>query len=131
MKTVMAEKWQRVDVGHLIPAGQPYLYEFVEDSPGRHGVQRAEYVSDSPVVARPGYPVYVDSTWRPPVDLPIEPTWGFGIWRGGATTWIARWEHRGHRLVEANGHTPAGSLVDFIPLTPEQIDRIEAKEATA
>lgn len=109
-------KWTPVKPGTVIPAGQPYRKCY-------------EGIANSALAAGRG--VEVDSSWKPPFVLPTERTWGitfhakfppeFGQWHlDGDEFW------NGDRS-DRNAHTwRAHSILDFIPLTDEQVARIEA-----
>jgi hypothetical protein len=69
-----APKWQRVEPGTVIPAGQPYRVEYKE--PTLIQPLAIEYVGQAaswPVeleVNTGECAVFVDSSWRPPLELP-------------------------------------------------------------
>jgi hypothetical protein len=118
-------KWQRVEPGTVIPAGQPYRVEQVTcnyEFPGKR--------SDMTVPFYRGSTYFVDSSWKPPLELPTEPTWGIAlvIRPGGPPEWLVdewRWAHGLFRAGDYIGLL--GSEVRlFIPFTDEQVARIEA-----
>lgn len=116
------EKWTRVEPGTVIPAGQPYRRE--------DGDEAAEGV----VKGLPhGFPVpryndwFVDSSWKPPLDLPTTPTWGIAVhntFDPGVGEWRIDgeefWDHEFSKSYKTK------NVIDFIPLTDEQVARIEA-----
>jgi hypothetical protein len=121
-------KWVRVEPGTVIPAGQPYRAEWTEP----HGASANERTSSFQQTAPPSPEWFVDSSWRPPLELPTEPTWGIAV-----TKWAtfssghaafadlfsgAYPDHLGGRDVSI----PKENVTDFIPLTDEQVARIEA-----
>lgn len=69
------EKWTPVEPGHVIPAGQPYRVEWLED-----GIPVAQERSGSADIRADGVDDFarwfIDSLWTPPLELPTEPTWG-------------------------------------------------------
>lgn len=114
-----AAKWVRVEPGTVIPAGQPYrlttTQEFDLLVTGEAHKASKEWE--------------IDSSWKPPLDLPTEPTWGMVVWRdnGVITARGDRWRSFGGQLVRDHLHSVAvNSILDFIPLTDEQVERIEA-----
>lgn len=115
------EKWTRVEPGHVIPAGQPYRWENVNEA------VEGSYAQATYTVPR--YHVwFVDSTWRPPLELPTEPTWGIAV-KDDGSQWLSMWRQRGDALVTTKGPSftwGAGRVLDFIPLTEDQVARIEA-----
>lgn len=119
-------KWKRVEPGYVIPAGQPYRVERWDTT---FGPRASEYVDDKPHEVRPrDYPVFIDSSWKPPLVLPTEPTWGFAVRAG--TYEFMRWWRKGKKLCGTRGvviaEYPAEDVLDFIPLTDAQVERIEA-----
>jgi hypothetical protein len=77
--------------------------------------------------------VFVDSSWRPPLELPTEPTWGVVIF-GRDDTYLSlprRFAVRGDHLygVGFNGGTQnlkIETVRAFFALTDEQVTQIEA-----
>lgn len=120
-------KWQRVERGTVIPAGQPYRLEWNHGV--RAGCRATELVTttDYPVGGEAGS-VFVDSSWRPPLELPTEPTWGIAVHSDGRGIWLDKWESSADRIrgTSRNGDLLIEILNDFIPLTDEQVARIEA-----
>lgn len=125
-----AAKWQRVEPGTVILAGQPYRDEsrspYFEYPDG--AAHRFVAADDT----------FVDSSWRPPLELPTEPTWGIAVTPAdtndadGPTADVGRWQQTGgiltrtHRDMTTRYDTiTVAGLADFIPLTPEQVARIE------
>lgn len=118
------EKWKRVSPGHTIPARQPVRYEYDEAY-----TLAQEFSYSQPTEVVDGDTAFIDATWRPPLDLPTEPTWGIAIHKEWGPR-VKRWVSTGQLLDDADrsgtttmGH---GNIVAFIPLTDEQIARIEA-----
>jgi hypothetical protein len=126
-------KWQRVEPGTVIPAGQPYRIEFANDSP----CTSTEWIQVGFAREAEGDDVeawFVDSSWRPPLELPTEPTWGIAVRRderpdkgAGDVLGIGhRWWVDGEVLQGDLCCWGLGEILDFIPLTDEQVQRIEA-----
>jgi hypothetical protein len=130
------EKWVRVGPGHVIPAGQSFRKEADEE----HLLTAVEGRNSQGITVPKGsvWSYFMDSSWRPPLNLPTEPTWGIAVERAGAASAVAR---VGHWNVESahDGEprfrdsqplqgrlTFADRILDFIPLTDEQVARIEA-----
>jgi hypothetical protein len=68
--TARHPKWQRVEPGHVIPAGHPYRVEF--DGPGivaHECIARSEWTVGNYEISD----VFVDSSWRQPLELPTTP----------------------------------------------------------
>lgn len=138
------EKWVRVEPGHVIPAGQPYRMEFAEDGFQKVTATATEYVATEDRGIGNGAAMwFVDSSWRPPLDLPTEPTWGIAVVREtdhlcntSYEDWILDlWSVKSHQFRSepsligkhtSNGYALDGTVLDFVPLTPEQVARIEA-----
>lgn len=115
------KNWQPVEPGHVIPAGQPYMFEVEDQTTGDY------------TVPDDGRQWFVDSSWRPPLELPTEPTWGIayipnsqhgeivGLWQ--------RWREDGQEfLTEMEcgwDRWPIEQVTKFIRLTPDQVERIE------
>lgn len=123
-------KWVRVEPGTVIPAGQPYRIEFPDSFIGRFGHISdtcRESVSDKPCeIHNPENTYFIDSSWRPPLELPTEPTWGIAVLRGKHPFRVSRWSLRNGWFFKLNGAAVCASAVsDFIPLTDEQVARIE------
>lgn len=126
-------KWQRVEPGHVIPAGQPMRYEY----PGSD-IDAWEQTSVGRVEVTSHGAWFVDSSWRPPLNLPETPTWGIVVYprNGGAqhSADIGCWQaddpdglFRTNRILDGRFDTFSSDFVlDFIPLTAEQVARIEA-----
>jgi hypothetical protein len=133
------EKWVPVSPGTVIPAGQPYRIEFA-NVPGTAAHERTHH---SEVAVWDSHEWFVDSTWKPPLDLPTEPTWGivlnkrpdrkdghaldFGRWAVYGDDEFAPLErtHRSEFDTRCDVLSRDG-IADFIPLTDEQVARIEA-----
>jgi hypothetical protein len=124
-------KWQRVEPGTVIPAGQPYRVEYPQD-----GHLAGEYVSSADRVAEgsesifhtEGHEWFVDSSWRPPLELPTTPTWGMVITDGFPAPDVALFkvDDEGRLWDFTDGGYISRAIRDFIPLTAEQVARIEA-----
>jgi len=115
------EKWTPVEPGHVIPAGQPCRDE--------HFNPIREWNTGYPTDHKAEADWFVDSSWRPPLDLPSEPTWGIVHLSGD--TFGDEW-HFGllepafaHQWLLDGKTVNRESVLDFIPLTPEQVARIE------
>jgi hypothetical protein len=125
-------KWRRVEPGTVIPAGQPYRVEWT--SVYAHTMPDAILAServcndhDMPVIG--GEDWFVDSSWKPPLVLPTEPTWGIVAYASvsAGQLWISKFHRDGNLLRgRSGGYTPIDQVADFIPLTDEQVARIEA-----
>jgi hypothetical protein len=125
-------KWQRVEPGTVIPAGQPYRVEnedgYHNEYPGRPFAD-VYYDRDELMTG-----LFVDSSWTPPLDLPTEPTWGIAVHVDAAgevnsTHNTAKWwlSDAGQVLRrDTRIGVSVDRVLDFIPLTPEQVARIEA-----
>ena len=132
------KKWVAVEPGHIIPAGQPYMIEFKLGMGWSVGLRRSEYVLDKDKVVIEYNSVsgwFVDSSWRPPLELPTEPTWGIVVYDYQAFTapYFGKWERndRKNTLVnvrsEESYFLPISGSLDFIKCTPEQVARLEGK----
>lgn len=110
------ERWTPVEPGTVIPAGQPYRVVFEDQS-------AIDFkVTDG------GGDVFVDSSWKPPLVLPTEPTWGIALSSNG-NIGLAKWAlARDGKLIDSHqwGGWSVSMVTDFIPLTDEQVARIEA-----
>lgn len=121
------EKWVRVEPGHVIPAGQPMRWEYENGS----AYECAETYCDRRITADMATH-FVDSSWRPPLNLPTEPTWGIAVYTnkrdgGYRAYWAQKLHVEGAQLHGENGSNwSVDSVLDFIPLTDEQVARIEA-----
>jgi hypothetical protein len=60
-----APKWQRVEPGTVIPAGQPYRVEHHMGSPV---AQEFIWIKSETTLDLPDRDYFVDSSWRPPLD---------------------------------------------------------------
>lgn len=134
-------KWVRVEPGTVIPAGQPYRVEYakpLEDHPAQErerlvACEAREFLNGS-AVARPlrddlcvTTDWFVDSSWKPPLDLPTEPTWGIVVHKDYGNYMTGRWERRESFLVVPRyWSVPIDNVGDFIRFTDEQVARIEA-----
>lgn len=122
-------KWVRVEPGTVIPAGQPYRVEYV-DSAQAHEYPGHRNPKVANETAGPFEAWFVDSSWKPPLDLPTEPTWGIAVHQDCGNC-VGRWRlsERGNYLRKPTGQTSeilVSGVLDFIPLTDEQVQRIEA-----
>jgi hypothetical protein len=127
------EKWVRVGPGHTVPAGQPYRIEYEDGSASEH-----PNVGGVLVRRATDFDLFVDSSWRPPLNQPTEPTWGIVVYprNGGAqhSADIGCWRaddpdglFRTNRILDGRFDTFSSDFIfDFIPLTDEQVARIEA-----
>jgi hypothetical protein len=118
-------KWQRVEPGTVIPAGQPYRIEWDATT----GETATEYASEFEQAVNPSRHEtrwLVDSSWRPPLELPTEPTWGIVV-RASDGHLASQWVHKADEVWDEvhGGFVYASSIRDFIPLTDEQAARIE------
>jgi hypothetical protein len=126
------EKWQPVEPGHVIPTGQPTMIEWDQVlHRERYGtnILRSEYLGAKDHFTVPNDPSkhwFVDSSWRPPLELPTEATWGIVRYEGSVGLWASRF-FADERLLETTwgGCIGVDRVLDFIPLTPEQVARIE------
>jgi hypothetical protein len=64
-------KWQRVEPGHVIPAGQPYRIEWSDATADK--LLASERLTDHNILALQMGSWFVDSSWRPPLVLPTTP----------------------------------------------------------
>lgn len=123
------EKWVRVEPGHVIPPGQPHAIKV--DSPTGYGLMWGEYTLREKVPVPTNDQWFVDSSWRPPLDLPIVPTWGIVTWSDSEMLHkLGKWRlvHGGQRLEpegEPSSWLGVSVITDFIRLTYEQVARIE------
>jgi hypothetical protein len=128
------KRWVPVEPGTVIPAGQPYRRELH----GARYINAMENTSGDRAVPVGGNAEwFVDSTWRPPLVLPTEPTWGIVVYprkSESRSADIGCWQldaagqlMRTNRVLDGRFDTIKRDFVaDFIPLTPEQTARIEA-----
>lgn len=126
-------KWREVEPGYVIPAGQPYRIEW----PRRGGVHPDELLASERVcdhhtmTAFQGYGWFVDSSWDP-LDLPTKPTWGIAVWEARLrqprrVAVLGKWRKTSGGQFGCGSHTaPLTGVLDFIPLTDEQVQRIES-----
>lgn len=120
------EKWVPVELGTVIPAGQPYRWEW----PSNGGTAAEERVADyrTKTVPHLGTQWFIDSSWKAPLELSTEPTWGIVVARGLT---LAEWHLDGDTFVgNANGMNYGTNRADvraFVRLSPEQVAHIEAK----
>lgn len=145
------EKWVAVEPGTVIPAGQPHRVEFSEPVAD---FSLARTMTAKELIRTKGFTVpspldsverewFVDSSWKPPLVLPTEPTWGIVLLRGPDRAGdehrldFGRWQAdlTGRGTLERTHRSPFDtrcdviareSVLDFIPLSPEQVKRIEA-----
>lgn len=106
--------WQPVEPGQVIPAGQPYRVVYA------NGIDYAQDAGGS----TDGTYVEVDSSWRPPLELPTEPTWGWCVFT--AVVGHNSGQRRvvgGHWFIQ--GHIPKGHY----DATMEVLKDAEAKLA--
>lgn len=136
------EKWVAVEPGTVIPAGQPYRIEWAEIQRMLDdqvlASERVCHDHDMRALALRDYDYYVDSSWRPPLDLPTEPTWGIVVSdtrldERKPLVFLAEWflSRTGSPLLTNHsrvGNVPTSRVLDFIPLTPDQVARIEAAQ---
>ena len=122
-------KWQRVEPGTVIPAGQPYRVEHHHGSPY---AQEFIWPMSEQRLDLPERDYFIDSSWKPPLVLPTEPTWGIVVICDGPT-WrerLGQWAlvGNGKRLREQRYFNEWRTewVKAFIPLTDEQVARIEA-----
>lgn len=121
-------KWTPVEPGTVIPAGQPYRVEYNDHWPNKaqEFIRRDDFKAESAFSNRAKF--FVDSSWKPPLDLPTEPTWGIAVRDRGKV--LAEWHKTGNNFVgNVNGMnygSHVADVLDFIPLTAEQVARIEA-----
>lgn len=133
-------KWVRVEPGTVIPAGQPYRIEYNDESAWK----ASEFVPKEPITV-PARPTqvdwFIDSTYSAPLKLPTKPTWGIALTpkpRGMNLPYdepiadVGRYAlHEPDILMRTNRDyqchfdtIEVNFLLDFIPLTPEQVARI-------
>lgn len=126
------DKWVKVEPGTVIPAGQPYAVIPGASSPARFTWM--EYGEGQPYEhkAQGNYEFFVDSSWCPPLELPTEPTWGIAVTtdqrsdKSGVLGVGHRWWLDGDKLQGDLCCWAVAQVLDFIPLTDEQVARIEA-----
>lgn len=109
-------KWTPVEPGTVIPAGQPYA-----------NVKRQGHPRDWTVEVDGA--VLVDSSWKPPLVLPTEPTWGIAVTSSGyvgAADWYLHETEAQLRSGDNCTRLLQTDVLDFIALTDEQIAQIEA-----
>lgn len=123
-------KWQRVEPGYVIPAGQPYRVERWDTT---FGPRASEYVDDKPHEVRPrDYPVFIDSSWKPPLVLPTEPTWALVVKPSGYVDTLEVWRDERqeggicYRNAGLKGWMKLSEADAVIPLTDEHVARIGA-----
>lgn len=126
------EKWTPVEAGYVVPKGQMYRMEV----PATSAYRAAEYVSIGFTVPQSGDEWFIDSSWRPPLVLPTEPTWGIAVCDARLDdrkplAMLADWfmSPVGSPLLTNHsnvGNVPTSRVLDFIPLTDEQVLRIES-----
>lgn len=120
-------KWVRVEPGTLIAKGQPYRSEY---SGGY--AEEDHFRSDRTIPLDTSGEYFIDSTWSPPLELPTEPTWGIVVDPDGHLYGPYRWrfnaiKNRFYSLpISPQYGLGLDRVADFIPLTPEQVARIEA-----
>jgi hypothetical protein len=122
------DDWKRVEPGTPIPAGQPYRLEYTDDSASDHP-HHPDLVAGDPLYGEPDADWFVDSSWRPPLELPTEPTWGIPIQRFATGATMVHKQARWYLDPDDQtmlGQLPVADLLDFIPLTDDQVARIEA-----
>lgn len=119
------EKWQKVEAGTVIPAGQPYRIEPRDPEMDIRERRTGNSIQWTFQPANDNYEYFFDSLWRPPLELPTEPTWGIVVRRN---------KHGAIRVQWADGRLSGpyfagfkvNQILDFIEPTPEQVARIEA-----
>lgn len=123
-------KWVRVEPGTHIEAGTPWRVEYAHAefrADGQDAVEHSGVGSDW-VVPETDDVILVDSSWKPPLDLPTEPTWGLLLTKGSWYPQCGQW--RRHGIYVGRNDESLGwehdAILDFIPLTDEQVARIEA-----
>ena len=141
------KKWEPVGVGFVIQTGQPYAIEHPSTTAG---TTWSEHVWNGPIELsdhdggssgickriKSGQNWYVDSTWKPPIDLPVEPTWGIVVEASehGDGSWLVdRWCLYKPKYVdtyELGGEFVGMSysregIAAFIPLTKKQIKKMK------
>lgn len=118
-------KWRRVEPGTVIPAGQPYRAEHQSVA---HRAEEGVHPANHEVYSGSAYDWFVDSSWRPPLELPTEPTWGIAL-HTKYQPLVRRFHLEGDEfLTHLGGSYRAHNVTDFIPLTDEQVERIEAAQ---
>lgn len=130
--TERGDHWKQVYSGHVIPAGQPYALRDAPDSRLRVYRPWVEYINtqDRQVPYEPNSQWFVDTRWKPPVDLPTKPTRGILLW-GDGNQWFETWwvDAQNPNLMVCSRRTyeiDVKNVVDFVPLTPEQDKRVGA-----
>ena len=127
------ERWHLAEPGTVVEAGQPFRLE--PDDPGKPIKEYRQGLSMQWTVWMEDVPTYVDSSWRPPLELPTAPTWGIALVKPYRDSHKTRWETgrcvddgRYFRISGAAYSRDPEALLDFIPLTDEQVARIEAAQ---
>lgn len=125
------EKWVPVEPGTVIPAGQPYRLEYCVAGGSLAGEKAYEYLSGEPdqwvldgLYDGREFAMFVDSSWKPPLDLPTEPTWGIAV-DFAVGKFVGRWRREQDKFIATGWILNVSNIVDFIPLTIEQAARIE------
>lgn len=128
-------KWVAVNPGHAIPAGQPHAIQYKHHA---NWCTWAEYTR--PHVVHAGwqnnserewvYPdrvvtYYVDSTWRPPINLPTEPTWGILLRRGQRPEVVNGNLTSEGKFITNAGYRYRSEITGWFPLTNEQAMWVE------
>jgi hypothetical protein len=118
------EKWVRVEPGTVIPAGQPYRVEWVgPNGPGAQEMVNGEQFN----IPNNDSEWFIDSSWKPPLVLPTEPTWGIVFEQFVTEPRLGKWCLYSKRFVSTQRvDIGVNHVDDFIPLTDEQVARIEA-----
>lgn len=120
------EKWVRVEPGTVIPAGQPYRIEYGNGTAFEYG--SGCLVEVTAVSHGRTEDWFIDSSWKPPLVLPTEPTWGIAVHIGGRRH-FGEWRVVAETSFSCTGFSwtwGVENIAAFIPLTPEQVARIEA-----
>lgn len=119
------EKWVPVQPGTFIPAGQPYRAEYE-----RHASEYRGRSVDSMVP--PSGDWFIDSSWRPPLELPTTPTWGWCAFRSvvGRNTGSRRvvgglWVLDGPQFICTPVTVRPSSIIAWIPADGETTTRIQ------
>ena len=127
-------KWIEVEPLQRIPAGQPIRTEW--DGHANHVVWEElvysqDYITSGYYPCLPVAAMFIDSTWRPPLELPTEMTWGISVdqmIRVQAGAWRPAPDSGTHpdTLYDGNKgiYVKNEEVLQFIPLTQDQINMI-------
>lgn len=118
------DKWVPVYGGHVIPVGQPYRTEFIGGNGYPEARERIPVWEDVKVPSPTGWKWFVDSSWRPPLELPTEPTWGIVL--GDRGPMLGRWVVCGDYIEPVNGtpRIPIAGVRGFVPLSDQQLEQM-------